>query len=248
VAARKLRASRAQIEDRARAAEAPRGFARALDACGGAALIAEVKRRSPSAGALRAEIDLAAIAASYERGGARALSVLTDAAYFGGRDDDIAACRRATRLPILRKDFLVDPYQVVESRALGADAILLIVRALDGAALRELHALAAEWGLDVLVEAHDERELDAALSLPAPHPILGINNRDLATLETDLAVTERLAPRVPAGRLVVSESGVETAADVRRIAAIGVRAFLVGASLLRSGDPEAKARELVEAM
>lgn len=192
--------------------------------------------------------DLAAIAASYERGGARALSVLTDAAYFGGRDDDIDACRRATRLPILRKEFLIDPYQIVESRALGADAVLLIVRALEGAMLRDLHALAAEWRLDVVVEAHDERELDAALALPAPHPIVGINNRDLATLSTDLAVTERLARRVPAGRLVVSESGIESAADVRRVVAAGVRTFLVGASLLRSGDPEAKTRELVEAV
>lgn len=237
------------MEARARAAEAPRGFARALAGAGGerVAVIAEVKRRSPSAGALRADADLASIAACYERGGARALSVLTDAAYFGGRDDDIDACRRATRLPLLRKDFLVDPYQIVESRALGADAVLLIVRALDGAALAALHSLAAEWGLDALVEAHDERELDAALALPAPAPIVGINNRDLATLATDLAVTERLAPRVPAGRVVVSESGIESAEDVRRVAAAGAGAILVGAALLRSGDPEAATRALARA-
>jgi indole-3-glycerol phosphate synthase len=255
VAERKRRPRAGELAAAVRTAAPPRGFRRALEtaiAAGrGATIIAEVKRRSPSAGALRgggARDDLPAIAAMYERAGASALSVLTDAAYFAGQDEDIAACRAASRLPALRKDFLIDPWQIAESRALGADAVLLIVRALAPAALRELHAAAAEHALDVLAEVHDETELDAALSLSGPEPLIGINNRDLDTLTTDLAATERVVRRVPAGRIVVSESGIESAEDVRRLAAAGASAFLVGTSLLRSADLEAKTRELVEAL
>ena len=255
VAERKRRHSASDLAAAARAAGmAPRGFRRAIEmaiAAGrGAAIIAELKRRSPSAGELRggAGDALPAIAAMYERAGASALSVLTDAAHFDGRGEDIAACRAVVRLPALRKDFVIDPWQIAESRALGADAVLLIVRVLEPAALRELHAAAAEHDLDVLVEVHDEPELDVALALSGPEPLIGINNRDLDTLATDLAVTERLARRVQAGRIVVSESGIESAEDVRRLARAGASAFLVGASLLRGVDPEAKTRELVEAL
>jgi indole-3-glycerol phosphate synthase len=253
VAERRRRAPEAALAERARAAAPARGFRARLAAAAdeGAdarhvALIAEVKRRSPSAGALAAGADLAAIARAYEAGGACALSVLTDEAYFGGRDEDLAACRAAARLPALRKDFVVDPYQIVEARALGADAVLLIVRALSDALLAETAAAARAWGLDALVEVHDERDLERALALG--DPLIGINNRDLATLTTNLGVTERLAPHVPRGVPVVCESGIETADDVRRIAACGVRAFLVGAALLRAPDQAAKVRELVEAL
>ncbi len=245
VAERKRRTPLDALAERARAAGPTRGFRRAIERPG-VAVIAEVKRRSPSAGSLAPDRDLAEIARAYEAGGARGLSVLTDARYFGGRDEDLAECRAATSLPVLRKDFLIDPYQVVESRALGADAVLLIVRALPDPLLADLAVAAREWALDALIEVHDESDLGRALALDAP--LVGINNRDLATMAIDLAVTERLAARSPAGVTLVSESGIETADDVRRFARCGVRAVLVGASLLRGSDPRAAVRALVEAI
>ena len=231
----------AEIAARARAAGETRGFRDALLGVE-VAIIAEVKRRSPTAGELGGDRLLPAIARAYESGGACALSVLTDAPYFGGQDGDLAACRAATDLPVLRKDFLIDPYQVVESRALGADAVLLIVRALPGSSLEELAALAAEWRLDALIEVHDEADLERALLLP--EPIIGINNRDLASMTADLEVTERLVTHVPPWVTVVSESGIETRDDVERLVEAGVRVFLIGASLLKSGDPATKLKDL----
>ncbi len=231
----------AEVEARARDAGETRSFRDALLGVE-VGIIAEVKRRSPSAGELGGDRVLTAIARAYELGGACALSVLTDANYFGGRDGDVAACRAATDLPVLRKDFVIDPYQIAESRALGADAVLLIARALPGPRLEELAALAAEWRLDALVEVHDERDLERALALP--DPIIGINNRDLETMTTDLEVTERLVAHVPPWVTVVSESGIDTRDDVERLVEAGVRVFLIGASLLRSGDPAIKIKEL----
>ncbi|ROR29540.1 indole-3-glycerol phosphate synthase TrpC [Inmirania thermothiophila] len=226
--------------------EPPRGFAAALEArigVGAAAVIAECKRASPSKGLLREPYDPAAIARSYERGGAACLSVLTDRDFFRGDDAHLAAARAACALPVLRKDFLVDPYQVWEAAALGADCVLLIVAALDDGRLADLHALALALGLDVLVEVHDEAELERALRL-GPR-LLGINNRDLRTFRTDLATTERLAPQAArAGACVVAESGIHTRADVARVRAAGVHAFLVGEAFMRAPDPGARLAEL----
>jgi indole-3-glycerol phosphate synthase len=241
VEGRKASVRLAEVEARARDAVATRGFRAALAGVE-IGIIAEVKRRSPSAGDLGGDRVLTTIARAYESGGACALSVLTDAHYFGGLDGDLAACRAATELPVLRKDFIIDPYQIAESRALGADAVLLIVRALPDPLLGDLAALAGEWGLDALVEVHDEKDLERALALP--NPIVGINNRDLDTMTTDLEVTERLTAQVPPWVTVVSESGIETRRDIERLGESGVRAFLIGASLLRSGDPTKKLKEL----
>ena len=218
----------------------PRGFERALRAAigaGRAAVIAEVKKASPSRGVLRADFDPPAIAASYERGGAACLSVLTDARFFQGSASYLVAARAACTLPVLRKDFLVDPYQVYEARAMGADCVLLIVAALDDARLAELEACALELGMDVLVEVHDAAELDRALRLRSP--LLGINNRDLRTFEVDLATTLSQLHRIPAGRLVVTESGILGPQDVRRMRDAGVDAFLVGEAFMRAPDPGA---------
>jgi indole-3-glycerol phosphate synthase len=229
-------------------AEAPpvRPFAAALKrhlAEGLYGLITEIKKASPSAGLIRQDFDPSALARAYAAGGATCLSVLTDAPYFQGSDDDLVAARRAVRLPVLRKDFILDPYQIVESRRIGADCVLLIMAALSDAEAGELAAAAAELGLDVLAEIHDGHELDRALRLPVR--LIGINNRNLKTLETDLRTAETLAPEVPPDRLVVAESGIRRPEDLNRLAAAGARCFLVGESLMREQDVTEATRRLL---
>ena len=237
--------SLAAVTEAAIAAPPVRGFRSALAARitrGDAAVIAEVKRASPSKGLLRADFDPAAIAASYARGGAACLSVLTDVDFFQGADAHLDQARAACTLPVLRKDFTIDPYQVWEARALGADAVLLIVAALDDVRLAELNATAAEAGLDVLVEVHDAEELERALRL-AP-PLLGINNRNLRTFDTRLETTLDLLREVPEGTLLVTESGILEREDVARMRGAGVHAFLVGEAFMRADDPGARLAEL----
>ena len=224
----------------------PRAFAAALEqhlGNGRYGLIGEIKKASPSAGLIRDDFDPPRLARAYEAGGASCLSVLTDAPYFQGCDDDLSSARHQVRLPVLRKDFILDPYQILESRRIGADCVLLIMAALSDAAASELAAAAAELGLDVLAEVHDAAELDRALRLGVR--MIGINNRNLKTLETDLRTTEILAPEVPAGRLVVAESGIRRAEDLDRLAAAGARCFLVGETLLRQRDLTAATRRLL---
>ncbi len=229
------------------AAPAPRGFGRALSTClaeGRSAVIAEIKKASPSKGLIRADFDPPSLARSYAAGGAACLSVLTDIDFFQGADAYLQAAREAVSLPVLRKDFTIDAYQVVEARVLGADCILLIVAAFVGqqALMLELAALARELGMDVLVEVHDAAELELALDVP--DALLGINNRDLRSFATTLDTTFSLLPRIPAGRLVITESGIGAAQDVAAMRAHGVNAFLVGESLMRSPDPGERLREL----
>ena len=236
----------AALEREAAAAPAPRGFIAALDhavATSGYGLIAEIKRASPSRGLIRADFAPAALAHAYERGGAACLSVLTDAPYFAGEAAHLVAARAAVTLPVLRKDFILDPYQVVEARAMGADCILLIMAALGDDEALALEAAAERWGMDVLAEVHDRAELDRAVKLKTR--IIGINNRNLNTLSVYLEVTEGLVRALPPGRLAVSESGLRTPADLARMARSGVRRFLVGESLMKQADVEAATRALL---
>jgi indole-3-glycerol phosphate synthase len=223
----------------------PRDFLGAIRAklsAGLPAVIAEMKKASPSKGVLRADFDPAAIGAAYTKHGAACLSVLTDRQFFNGSPEDLAAARGASGLPALRKDFIVDAYQVYQSRALGADAILLIVAALERDALAELTALARSLELAVLVEVHDRDELEVALGLDTP--LVGINNRSLRTFETRLETTLRLVPHVPRDRIVVTESGIARAEDVRRLRAAGIEVFLIGEAFMRAPDPGAALTEL----
>ena len=242
---RKGRVSLAELERRASSATAPRGFAKALVGASesGFGLIAEIKRASPSKGLIRADFDPAAHAAAYQAGGAACLSVLTDVPYFEGHDDFLVAARAACDLPCLRKDFMVDVWQVAESRALGADAVLIIVAALDDATMADIETAALDLGMDVLVEVHDEQELERALKLRSP--LIGVSNRDLRSFETDIANTERLVKLIPEGYVPVSESGIYTHGDCVRLSQHGVRSFLVGESLMRQHDITQATRELL---
>jgi indole-3-glycerol phosphate synthase len=249
------RAARVPLHElQARAADAPptRGFAAAVEsaiAAGRPAVIAEVKKASPSKGVIRADFDPGAIARGYAAAGAACLSVLTDVDFFQGGDDDLRAARAACPLPVLRKDFTIDAYQLAEARVLGADCILLIVAALNDAELSGLCAQALESGLDVLVEAHDRAELERALRLPATagrQPLLGVNNRDLRSFEVSLETTLALRDAVPARRTLVTESGIASRDDVARMRAAGVHAFLVGEAFMRADDPGSALRALFE--
>ena len=246
IAAAKRARPLAVLRAEADRASPARGFVAGIErrrARGETALIAEIKKASPSKGLIRADFDPPILARAYEAGGATCLSVLTDAPSFKGDLAHLTAARAACSLPVLRKDFLYDPYQVVEARALGADCILIIMAAVDDKVARELEQAAVEFGMDVLVEVHDEAELDRALSLSSR--LIGINNRDLKTFVTSLATTERLAPRIPRDRIVVAESGLNTPADLARLAALGVSTFLVGESLMRQKDVAAATRALL---
>jgi indole-3-glycerol phosphate synthase len=247
VGARKQVRSFADLERDARAASCPRGFCEALSRAqrdGRFGLIAEIKKASPSKGLIRADFEPAELARAYEAGGATCLSVLTDEPYFQGADRYLRAARAAAPLPVLRKDFIVDPYQVVESRGLGADCILLIMAALDLAQAKELEDAAHHWGMDVLVEVHDVAELEMATQLSTR--LLGINNRDLKSLSVDIARSIELAAMLPQGYVVVGESGLKTRADLDRLADHGITCFLVGESLMAQDDVAAATRRLLE--
>jgi indole-3-glycerol phosphate synthase len=246
VAAAKKSLPLAKVEAKAQAAAAPRDFVGALKKrieASQAAVIAEIKRASPSKGLLREDFVPADLARSYQAGGAACLSVLTDRDFFRGAPEHLEAARAACGLPVLRKDFIIDPYQVLEARVMGADCILLIAACLAAREMRELEALAGRLGMAVLVEVHDAGELDTALQLRTP--LIGINNRDLRTFATDLGVTMRLAKRIPADKLIVSESGIHKREDVERLLEVGVHAMLVGESLIRSDDIGRKIQELL---
>lgn len=247
IARRKAHAPRADVEAAARHAPVVRDFRGALEARvtqGGYALIGELKKASPSKGLIRPDFDVPALARAYVQGGAACLSVLTDGPSFQGEDSFIMQAREASGLPVLRKDFLFDPYQVAEARALGADCVLIILAAVSDTQAAELERTAFAWGMDALLEVHDEAELERALTLQSP--LIGINNRDLKSFKTDLAVTERLAPKMPEGRLAVAESGLATPGDLARMARAGVRAFLIGESLMRAPDVAAATRALLQ--
>lgn len=237
VATRKAAMPLDEIKARAKDAGKVRGFGRALmdaSAAGRPGLITEIKKASPSGGLIRADFDPAALAQAYAAGGAVCLSVLTDAPYFQGSIEHLQAARAAVSLPVIRKDFILDPWQVYESRAIGADCILLIMAALDDKQARELEELARGLGMDVLAEVHDEAELERALGLQTP--LLGINNRNLKTMETTLETTERLSKLAPPDRFLVSESGIKTPDDIKRLQQVCVQGFLVGESLMRLPD------------
>jgi indole-3-glycerol phosphate synthase len=246
VAAAKRARPLAVIEREATAADTPRGFAKAIArrlADGGYALIAEIKKASPSKGLIRDDYNPAALAAAYQSGGATCLSVLTDGPSFAGSLDHLRQARGAGTLPVLRKDFMYDPYQVTEARAAGADCILIIMAAVDDACAAELEAAALALGMDVLVEVHDDNEVERALRLKSQ--LIGINNRDLKTFATTLATSERLARLIPRDRMVIGESGIFTPDDLARLAKIGISAFLVGESLMRQDDVAAATRALL---
>ncbi|HEX8382329.1 MAG TPA: indole-3-glycerol phosphate synthase TrpC [Sphingomonas sp.] len=245
VAARRAATTLSDLDGRIAAQAPPRGFKAALDRRGadGYALIAEIKRASPSKGVIRADFDPPAHARAYAEGGAACLSVLTDVDYFQGSDDHLVAARAAVALPAIRKDFLIDPWQVAESRALGADAVLLIMAALDDAAAAEIEAVALDLGMDVLVEVHDRAELDRAARLRSR--LIGVNNRDLRDFSVDFARTYELVDHAPAGCTFVAESGLSTRADLDAMADHGIRCFLIGESLMRRPDIAAATRALV---